>query len=207
MSGNEAARYTRRDAALLLVGALATTGALFLIWLWTVPAAETGFRALPLISAEAEGPLRLLPDDPGGAEAPTTEREFQLAITATDPRSVWSQSRAVEPSQDYPAAVPGAVSSQRVATPHSEPGGAPPDGGAEDRGDAEFIRPMSEEPLQRHVPVYPSAQSNSLEAGSESNLIQPLPGELPMEEADSPDPGPAAISPVIRQPPASRPGW
>ena len=39
--------------------------------------------------------MRVLPDDPGGEKVPNANREFQLAITAPEPSSVWQNSRAI----------------------------------------------------------------------------------------------------------------
>ena len=139
MSGNEAADYTKRDAALMLFGAVATAWTVLVLWQWGMTAAEYGFRSPALIKAEANTPLRVLPDDPGGETVPNANREFQLAITARDPSSVWQNSRAIG-SGPTPQVVSGPLNQAADAADETE-GSAAVDTPAE----SSLIRPLPEE--------------------------------------------------------------
>ena len=130
MSGNEAADYRKRDAALMLIGAVATAWTALVLWQWGMTAVESGFRSPPLIKTEANTPLRVLPDDPGGEKVPNANREFQLAITAPEPSSVWQNSRAIGSGHtpNVPRSLNGAVNAAD-ATERTEAVASPADGG------------------------------------------------------------------------------
>ena len=190
MSGNEAADYSKRDAALLLFGAVATVWAVLVLWQWGMTAAESGFRSPPLIRVGETGPLRQLPEDPGGEKVPNANREFQLAITAPDPASVWRNSRVIEQAGFSPS--PGSV----------------PDGGSPPRTAAALPTTGSETDEAAQ-----SAAAGSLDQGAlispppeDSALIQPL----PVQDAAQSGGGDSAVQDVIpdafRQPPERRPG-
>ena len=138
MSGNEAADYTKRDAVLMLIGAVATAWTVLVLWQWGMTAVESGFRSPPLITAEANTPLRVLPDDPGGETVPNANREFQLAITAPEPSSVWQNSRAMVSgaTSHVPRSLNGAVDAAG-ATERTEAVASPAENG--------LIRPLPEQ--------------------------------------------------------------
>ncbi len=101
MSGKRAAQAASREAAVLAVGAAATLWSLATIWHWSVPDVGLGLRSVPVVETNRDGPVRVRPEDPGGAEVPNVNRELQLAITAPDPVSVWRDSRVIEPEPEF----------------------------------------------------------------------------------------------------------
>lgn len=190
MSGNEAADYTRRDAALLLIGAVASAWTVLVCWQWGMEPAKSGFRSPPLIEAAMDGPLRRLPEDPGGETVPNANRELQMAITAPDPASVWQGSRVI--GSGDPESVPETLPVVPGDFPAAAVDGSP-------------VPPATD----------PAKQVAGVSPPDEGLLIQPLPGNtalirpLPAGGGEEPEGATnsrqAEVPSIFLRPPARRP--
>ena len=190
MSGNEAADYSRRDAALLLIGAVATAWTVLVFWQWGTEPAKSGFRSPPLIEAAMDGPLRQLPDDPGGEEVPNANRELQLAITASDPASVWRGSKVIEAGdpETVPESLPVVPGSFPTAAGDEAPG--PP---AVDQAERVTAVSTSDEGLL----IQPLPENTS--------LIRPFSADGGEESEGVTNSGRAEVPSIFLRPPARRP--
>ena len=205
MSGNEVADYSKRDAALLLVGAVATAWALLVLWQWGMPVADSGLRSPPVIKSDAAGVVRRLPEDPGGTKVPNANREFQLAITAPEPASVWQNSRVM-------AAVEPAVASEvvgPVADPSNE-AGIPVDVSPEEAAEVQaadveapgaLIQPL---PAEDDVIAPLPTQADSLPSGQPVGHPASSAGQVVGHSA--PSAGQVEVPDKFLYPPEPRPG-